>query len=342
MTDRNEHPRIRTIHDGTTSCADDACCCEPEPRWQQVRDEMERESTTEGDEVENATDTDSDGDVGSTDARFHGVARLFGVVGLEHLRRAHVCVVGIGGVGSWVVEGLARSAVGAITLIDLDEVCASNINRQLHATDDTVGRAKIDVMHDRIRGIAPDCVVRVHQRFFTAKTADELLSPSTPYTVVVDAIDSMKNKALLIAGCIKRDIHVVTVGGAGGKTDPTHIRVGDLAVTYGDALLSMTRRALRQAHGFPNRGVEPFGVPCVFSAQPVVYPDRDGGTCDTRPNDLADKSMRLSCEQGFGASVCVTAPMGFAAASLAIEHITGVEHTVPTGPPSRDHARHIR
>ncbi|MBI1372096.1 MAG: hypothetical protein GC159_04965 [Phycisphaera sp.] len=286
-------------------------------------------------------------DLSNIDPRFIGVARLFGVAGLDALRAAHVAVVGIGGVGSWAVEALARSAVGRITLVDLDEVCTTNINRQLHATDVTVGQAKVDVMAERVHAIAPDTQVVARQVFFTDKTADELLTPDPPYDVVIDAIDAFKHKALLIAECLRRGIHVVTVGGAGGKTDPSHIRTADLTLSYNDPLLQMVRRRLRQVHGigrvYPqNAPATPFGVPCVFTPQPVVYPTTTGETCDTKPEELEDRTLRLSCEQGLGAAVFVTAPMGFAAAALAIEHVTGIEHTEPTGPPTPIHKKAFR
>src|SRR6185503_3851574 len=149
------------------------------------------------------------------EARFSGVARLIGVAGLERLRRAHVCVIGLGGVGSWTVEALARSGVGALTLVDLDDVCISNVNRQLHAVTGEFGKPKVLVMAERVCLIQPDCKINARQALFTKGTAEEILA--THYDGVVDAIDSPSVKALLIACCREHKIPIVTTGGAGGR-----------------------------------------------------------------------------------------------------------------------------
>jgi tRNA A37 threonylcarbamoyladenosine dehydratase len=269
------------------------------------------------------------------DPRFTGIERLFGQAGLATLQNAHVAVVGVGGVGSWAVEALARSGVGRLTLIDLDEVCTTNINRQIHATDRTVGRAKIDVMAQRVALFAPQTQVICKQQFLTADSAEALLDVEPAIDVVIDAIDSAKHKTTLIAACRQRGLHVVTVGGAGGRTDPCAIRVADLAWSYHDTLLQMVRKRLRQMHSLPKKGDKPFGIPCVFSPQPVTYPTCDGQITNERPIDDRDKSMRLSCEQGFGAAVFVTGAMGFQAAALAVEHLLGIEPTPMPGPPDR-------
>ena len=149
------------------------------------------------------------------ETRFGGIARLYGQSGLQKLRAAHICVVGIGGVGVWAAEALARSGVGALALVDLDEICATNINRQLHALTETVGRAKVEVMAERIRAINPECRVDVEQKFFNAQTAEELLAPK--FDFVLDAIDSVTNKVLLLAKCREKKIPAVSCGGAGGS-----------------------------------------------------------------------------------------------------------------------------
>src|ERR1017187_120937 len=151
------------------------------------------------------------------ETRFGGIARLYGKSGLDKLRAAHVCVVGIGGVGTWAAEALARSGVGALTLVDLDEVCVTNINRQLHALTETVGRAKVEVMGERIRAINPDCRVTAEPKFFNEQTAEEFLAPK--YDFVLDAIDTVTNKVLLLAGCREKNLPVVSCGGAGGRRD---------------------------------------------------------------------------------------------------------------------------
>lgn len=252
-------------------------------------------------------------------ARFGGLGRLLGRAALERLRGAHACVVGVGGVGSWTAEALARGGLGAITLIDLDEVCVSNVNRQLHALDGQIGRAKVDVLVERIRAIHPGCRVRAVQEFFVASNADRLLAPEEPYTVVVDAIDSVAHKARLLAACVARGLPVVTTGGAGGKRDGTRLRVGDLGESGGDDLLRQVRKTLRREHGFPGGEGHRYGIRAVWSTEPPVYPWADG-TCAAAPE--AGSSTRLDCAAGLGAAVWVTAPFGFAAAQEAVRLIT--------------------
>ena len=213
------------------------------------------------------------------ETRFAGVRRLLAAPGLERLRRAHVCVVGIGGVGSWAVEALARSGVGALTLIDLDDVCVSNVNRQIHALEGEIGRPKIDVMTRRVAAINPECKVQPRHAFFTAANAAEILE--TRFDHVLDAIDSPSTKALLIASSRERGIPVTTVGGAGGRRDPTALRVTDLALSSHDRLLAEVRSLLRGQFGFP-RGETPFGVDCVYSPEPLIYPRQDGSVCPER------------------------------------------------------------
>src|ERR1700761_1117523 len=202
------------------------------------------------------------------ETRFGGIARLYGRDGLTRLCAAHVCVVGIGGVGTWTAEALARSGIGAITLVDLDEVCVSNINRQLHALTDTVGRAKVEVMAERIRTINPDCRVHQEQRFFNEQTAAELLTPK--FDFAVDAIDSVANKILLLAECRRRNLPVIACGGAGGRRDGTTVRLADLAKVTHDRLLAEVRKKLRKEFGLPTDTAS-LGVMCVYSAAPPVF-----------------------------------------------------------------------
>src|SRR5687767_8221933 len=214
--------------------------------------------------------------------RFGGVGRLFGRVGLERLRAAHVCVMGVGGVGSWTVEGLARSGVGALTLVDLDDVCVTNVNRQLPALDGQIGRPKVAVLAERVRSINPECRVEAITEFFTESSATRLLA--TPFDFVVDAIDRMSHKALLIARCRERGIPVITVGGAGGRRNPTLIRAGDIGEA-GDELMRQVRKKLRRDHGMvagAHRGVTRMGVRCVWSLEAPVFPWADG-TCAATP-----------------------------------------------------------
>jgi len=232
--------------------------------------------------------------------RFGGLGRLYGTAALARLHGAHVAVIGVGGVGSWAVEGLARSGVGAITMIDLDDVCMTNVNRQLPALDGNIGRPKVAALADRVRLINPECKVTAVSEFFTAETAPRLLA--NHYDWVVDCIDAVTNKALVIAECVKRGQPVVTVGGAGGKRDATRIRVGDLGGSHGDDLLKMVRRKLRRDHGFAKGEGNDYGIPCVSSQEKPVYPWADG-TCSTEPEE--GSNLRLDCATGFGTAVFV-------------------------------------
>jgi tRNA A37 threonylcarbamoyladenosine dehydratase len=245
-------------------------------------------------------------------ARFDGIGRLFGQAAQARLAQAHVCVIGIGGVGSWTAEALARSGVGALTLVDLDDVCVSNVNRQLHALDGTVGQPKVEVMAERIRRIHPDCDVHTQLRFFTAKTAEDLLQPA--YDVVIDAIDSPKNKVEIILGCRARALPIVVVGGAGGRQDPTQVMHADLAQSVQDGLLRKVRQILRREHGFDG---EDWGVPSVFSRERPYYPQPDGSVLQLAPK----AAKRITCETGYGTAAFVTGTYGFVAAARAVELI---------------------
>jgi tRNA A37 threonylcarbamoyladenosine dehydratase len=260
------------------------------------------------------------------EGRFAGVGRLYGRPAAGRFRAAHVLVIGLGGVGSWTVEALARSGVGRLTLVDFDDVCVTNVNRQLHALDGTIGRPKVEVMAERVSRIAPDCVVRAWSRFFTPDTAPELLVPDPPYDVVVDAIDTVRDKAFLLATCRLRDLPVVACGGAGGKRDPTRIRVADLAHVTHDRLLKQVRKVLRRDHGWPRGESEPCGIAAVYSAEPAVYPWSDGSVCaETEPGT----ELRSGCDAGLGTATHVTGTFGFAAAAEVLRHLAA---TVP--PPS--------
>ncbi len=248
--------------------------------------------------------------------RFGGVARLFGNAGLARLRAAHVCVIGVGGVGSWTVEALARSGVGALTMIDLDDVCVTNVNRQLPALDGQIGRAKVDALAERVRLIQPGCAVAGVTEFFTAASAARLLE--TRYSFVIDATDRLANKCVIITACRERAIPVLTMGGAGGKRDGTAVRVSDLAHSVQDELLRQVRRKLRRECGFP-RGVRAdFGVPCVFSSELPVYPWANGACA---PEPEPDSSLKLDCATGFGTATFVTGAFGFAAAGEVVRRL---------------------
>jgi tRNA A37 threonylcarbamoyladenosine dehydratase len=249
-------------------------------------------------------------------SRFGALGRLYGAAALPRLHGAHVTVVGVGGVGSWVVEALARSGIGALTLVDLDDVCVTNTNRQLHALSESFGRPKVAVLAERVRAINPECRVTTHAEFFTAESADRLLATKADW--LVDAIDGMSNKALLIARCVAHGQPVLTVGGAGGRRDATRIRVGDLGESQGDELLRLVRKKLRRDHGFARGEGNTYGIPCVYSNEKPVFPWADG-TCSTEPEP--GTSLKLDCASGFGTGVFVTGAFGFAAAGEVVRRI---------------------
>lgn len=247
--------------------------------------------------------------------RFGGVGRLFGRAALDRLHAAHVCVVGVGGVGSWTVEALARSGIGALTLIDLDDVCVTNVNRQLPALDGQIGRPKVAVLAERVRLISPGCRVEAVTEFFTPSTASRLMSPA--FDFVVDAVDRMSIKALLIAESQERGRAVLTIGAAGGRRDPTRIEVGDIGQAS-DELLRQVRKKLRRDHGFEagaHKGITRMGVRCVWSSEPPVFPWSDG-TCGAEPEP--GSNLKLDCESGFGTAVFVTGAFGLAAAGEVV------------------------
>jgi tRNA A37 threonylcarbamoyladenosine dehydratase len=245
------------------------------------------------------------------EARFGAIGRLFTTEGLERLRSAHVCVVGLGGVGSWAVEALARSGVGHLTLVDLDDVCVGNVNRQLHALDGELGKPKVEVMARRVQAINPQCRVTSMHAFFLKSNAHEILK--TKFDAILDAIDSPARKCLLIALSRSKRIPVVTTGASAGRRDPTAIEVVDLAFSSHDRLLQEVRKKLRVRHGFP-RGDQPFGVPCVVSREPIVYPQ---AACEAR----AAGDLRLDCNSGFGTASFVTGAFGLVAASWIVRKI---------------------
>ncbi len=248
--------------------------------------------------------------------RFGGLGRLYGRESLSRLARAHVAVIGVGGVGSWTVEALARSGVGRLTLIDMDDVCITNTNRQLPALEGEIGRPKVDALAERARRINPGCAVDAVAEFFLESSADRLMEPD--YSWVVDAVDRMSIKALIIAKARARDINVLTVGGAGGRRDPTQVRCVDLARSGGDLLLKQVRKKLRDSHGWPRGSGADFGVPAVVSAEPQVFPHSDGTVCDVKE---MDGNLRMDCASGFGAACFVTGAFGFVAAWEVVRRI---------------------
>lgn len=254
--------------------------------------------------------------------RFAGVERLYGVGSLDRLMQRHVCVIGIGGVGSWAAEALARSGVGHLTLIDADEICVSNTNRQLHALDGQFGKSKVKVIEERLRAINPAIKIDAIERFLTTSTLDELLDRG--YDVVLDACDAFRVKLEAIAWCRRRKLPMVSVGSAGGRTDPTQIRVRDLSRTEHDAMFSLIRKKLRQDFNFPKNPDRYFGVSAVYSLQNVQYPQPDGTVCGTRP-PVANgvEALNLACGGGLGAATHVTGAFAFAAVGKVMERLLG-------------------
>lgn len=243
--------------------------------------------------------------------RFGGISRLYGRAALARFGAAHVGVVGVGGVGSWAAEALARSGIGAITLIDMDHVAESNINRQLVADDDTLGMAKIDVMARRIGRIHPGCRVCTVDDFVTVDNVAERLHD---IGFVIDCADNFRVKAAIVAHCRRNRIRVLTVGGAGGRMDPSMIRTADLSRTEHDALLAKVRKQLRARHGFSRNPARRFDVPCVYSTEQPLFARADGSVGRER----AGGEGGLSCAGALGSATHVTASMAFAAVARVL------------------------
>ena len=245
--------------------------------------------------------------------RFGGLTRLYGNDGFEKLQKAHVCVIGVGGVGSWAAEALARAGIGEISLVDADDICVTNINRQIHALTETVGQEKVSAMASRIKNINPDCKINKETTFFLESTADKLLAPN--YDFVIDAIDSIKHKSLLIALCKEKDINLITIGGAGGKVNIADIQVCDLGRSYDDRLLCKLRKELRNKYGFPRFKNKKFHIQCVFSPEMPQLP-----WCEVDNQD-EQTSLKLDCNNGFGTDMTVVSIFGITAAHYVIQQI---------------------
>ncbi len=255
----------------------------------------------------------------SLNDRFMGFAQLVGADAYERISRASVCVVGLGGVGSWTVEALARCGVGALTLVDLDEVCVTNVNRQLHALTSTVGTSKAEVLGERVREINPTCSVRVLKKFFSQRTAEEILGCG--YSLLLDTIDTAEHKVILLAECATRGIPAITVGSAGDRTSPTSARVEDLSKTIHDPLLQIVRKKLRQDHNFPRSERTRFDIPCVYAPLQRGPRDEEPPRCET--DNEQPRSRAKSCNAGLGSAVFMTGTIGFIAASEAISLLSG-------------------
>lgn len=246
--------------------------------------------------------------------RFGGIARLYGNDALTRFGQAHICVIGVGGVGSWIVEALARSAIGHITMIDLDNVAESNINRQIHALTETVGKAKVTALAERIAQINPYCKVTEVEDFIAPDNLDMMIGKGR-YDYVIDAIDSVQAKTALIVYCRDKGIPLITIGGAGGQIDPTKIEIRDLSRTEQEPLLAKVRKRLRAQHGFPRGTKNKFGIDAVFSTEPLRFPE--GMACEA---DGDAGITGLNCA-GFGSAMVVTASFGLVAAAHVLRKL---------------------
>ena len=252
--------------------------------------------------------------VDNFEQRFGGIGRLYTPEGLAKLRQSHICVIGIGGVGSWAVEALARSGIGKITMIDMDDICVTNINRQIHALTSTVATLKTEAMKTRIAEINPECQVEIIDDFISPDNLADYLNRG--YDYVIDAIDSVKTKAALIAYCKRNKIRLITTGGAGGQTDPSQIQIADLSKTIQDPLASKVRSLLRKEYHFSQNPKRKFGIDCVFSTQPLIFPKMGEG-CEI--------SATMNCANGFGAVTIVTATFAFFAVGRVIDKLLQAE-----------------
>jgi tRNA A37 threonylcarbamoyladenosine dehydratase len=250
--------------------------------------------------------------------RFGGLLRLYGQDGLDALRQASVAVVGIGGVGVWAAEALARCGINKITLIDLDDIAITNVNRQLHALTSSLEQSKVEVMKGRIEDINPDCEVSAIEDFVTPDNVGECITRD--FDVVIDAIDSVSAKIAIVVHCKRNKIKLITVGGAGGQIDPLQIRAGDLAKTIQDPLLAKVRSELRRNHHYSTNPKRRFGIEAIYSIEQLRYPSANGQVSFEK--NAAQGTGKMDCSTGFGAYVGVTASFGMVAATRAIAHIT--------------------
>jgi tRNA threonylcarbamoyladenosine dehydratase len=250
-------------------------------------------------------------DAADLERRFGGLRRLYGDAAYTRIRAARIAIVGVGGVGSWCAEALARSGVGGLTLIDLDHVSESNINRQIQATTATLGQAKVQALRERIEGIHPGCHVSCIEEFVAEDNWPSLLEH--PVDIVIDACDQLRAKAALAAWALQTRTPVVIAGAAGGKRLPHAVQVEDLGLVTHDPLLASLRQRLRKHHGAARAGK--FGLLCVFSREAATVPAE---VCDVATGPEATRDNSLNCH-GFGSSVGVTATFGMVAANLALE-----------------------
>lgn len=239
--------------------------------------------------------------------RFGGLRRLYGSAGYERLRASRVAVVGVGGVGSWAAEALARSGVAELVLIDLDHIAVSNVNRQIHALEHTLGQAKVQALRERVAAIHPGCTVHAVEEFVEPANWPALLPG--PVDAVIDCCDQVRAKLAIAAWALRERVLTVTVGAAGGKLRAQEVEVADLSQTTHDPLLAALRQRLRKEHGAPRSG--PIGLACVFSRETI-----------TRPPESCELDGSLNCH-GYGSVVSVTATFGMVAAGEVLRRLAG-------------------
>ena len=248
--------------------------------------------------------------------RFGGIARLYGTKSLQKFKTSHVIIVGLGGVGSWAAEAIARSGIGTITLIDPDDICVTNTNRQLPAHEGEYGKFKADSLKDRLLKINPELKIAVHKEFIGEKNVNTLLNPAPDF--VIDGIDSLKHKISLLTYCRDNNIPIVTVGGTAGKWDPSKLRIGDLGESFNDKLIMRVRKKLRAHYNYPPTEKIIYGIDCIYSTEQAVYPDGEGGVCHLTPEA---ENRRLDCFTGMGSATFVTGSAGFMAASVVLKKL---------------------
>lgn len=248
--------------------------------------------------------------------RFSGIQRLYGHRNAQFINELHLAVVGVGGVGSWAAEALARTGVGKLTLIDMDDVCLSNVNRQSHALTETIGQPKIEVLAARLQSINPDLKLNLVDDFVSPANLEQCFADRPQG--VLDAIDSISAKTALLAWCKRQKIRVVTTGGAGGQIDPSQIAVADIARVIQDPLMAKVRSQLRRDYNFSSNPKRKFGIDCVYSTEQLRYPAGEGQVSYAKPGSGA---ARLDCSTGFGACMMVTGAFGMQASATLINRL---------------------
>jgi tRNA A37 threonylcarbamoyladenosine dehydratase len=260
--------------------------------------------------------------------RFDGVKRVYTQESFKILQKLHFLVVGIGGIGSWACESFIRSGIGELTIVDLDDICISNTNRQIHAHEGNYGKMKVDVMKDRLLQINPEAKINIIENFFSETSKDEILNKD--YDYVLDCIDSVKSKCILISECRKRGIKIMVTGGAGGKFDPRFVTIKDINKANNDPLVQTVRRKLKTTYNFPKSSAD-FGIPCTFSPENRTLPEIG--------KDEFSATRGINCQNGFGSLTFVTGTFAFIATSFIINDVLGKEAVAEVKTKGRRHSK---